>query len=111
MGSPILHVGASVICSHGGQVTTAPGNPRVKVAGQPVATMADVYAVAGCVFTLPGPKPSPCIKVQWVVPATRVMVGGQPVILQTSSGLGQSPEQAPQGPPSVVVVQPRVKGT
>jgi hypothetical protein len=47
---------------------------------------------------------------QWVAPATRVKVNGQPAILKTSSGICQSAEQVPQGPPNVVVTQTRVKG-
>jgi hypothetical protein len=111
MADPIFHVGASAMCPHGGQISTVPGNTRLLVGGQPVATMADQFLVAGCVFTLPGPKPSPCVKVQWIVPATRVLAGGQPVILRTSTGLCQSPEQAPQGPPNVLVTQMKAGGT
>jgi hypothetical protein len=81
------------------------------VSSQPVATLADTYLVSGCAFTVPTGKPQPCVKVQWLVPATRIMVGGQPVILQDSTGLCQSPEQIPQGPPNVVTTQTRVKGT
>ena len=110
MGSPIFHVGAQAMCPHGGQVGTTPGSPRVTVGGQPVATMADTYLVAGCAFMVAS-KPQPCVKVQWLVPATRVMVGGQPVILQSSSGLCQSAEQIPAGPPSVVMTQLRAMGT
>lgn len=110
MGAPLFHVGAQAMCPHGGQVSTAPGSPRVTVGGQPVATMADNYLVAGCAFMV-GTKPQPCVKVQWLVPATRVMVGGQPVLLQSSSGLCQSAEQIPAGPPSVVMTQMRAMGT
>jgi hypothetical protein len=39
------------------------------------------------------------------------MIGGQPAILQTSSGLCQSAEQIPQGPPTVIVTQVRASGT
>jgi len=106
----LFHVGATAICPHGGQVTVIPTSPRVLVSGQPVATMADVCLVAGCAFTIPPGKPQPCVKVQWLVPATRVFVNGQPVILQTSTGLCQSAEQIPQGPPVVIVTQPRVTG-
>ena len=42
---------------------------------------------------------------------TRVLVGGQPAILQTSSAQCLSPEQIPQGPPSVLVTQLRARGT
>ena len=111
MPGPIFHVGAAAICPHAGQVTTISTNARVLVSGQPVATMADSYLVAGCPFTVPGPKPQPCVRVQWLVPAMRVLVNGQPAILQTSTGLCFSPEQAPQGPPTVIATQPRVIGS
>jgi hypothetical protein len=106
----LFHVGASAICPHAGQITTISSNVRVTVSGQPVATMADVYMVAGCPFTV-GVKVQPCLKVQWLVPAMRVLVNGQPAILQSSSGLCQSAEQIPQGPPNVIATQVRVSGT
>jgi uncharacterized Zn-binding protein involved in type VI secretion len=86
-------------------------NTRVLVSGMPVATMGDLYLVAGCPFTVPPRKPQPCVKVQWLVPTTRVLVNGQPAILQTSTGLCQSVEQIPQGAPIVIATQPRVIGT
>jgi hypothetical protein len=113
MPGPLFHVGATAICTHAGPVTTVSTNFRVLVNGLPVATLADTFLVTGCVFTLPGPppKPQPCVKIQWLMPALRVLVNGQPVILQTSTGLCQSAEQIPQGAPTVLVAQPRVIGT
>lgn len=114
MPGPVFHVGAQAICPHAGTVSTITSNTRVMVSGQPVATLADNYVVAGCPFQVPipaGTKPQPCVKVQWLVPATRVMVNGQPIILQTSTGLCLSVEQIPQGPPTVVATQPRVVAT
>ena len=110
MPGPLFHVGATTICPHGGQVTTISTSARVLVGGMPVATMGDTFLVAGCAFIL-ALKPQPCVKVQWLVPATRVLVNGQPAILQTSTGLCQSVEQIPQGPPTIVANQPRVIGT
>lgn len=106
----LFHVGATATCPHGGQVSTIPTNTRVLVSGQPVATLGDTYLVAGCAFTVPPGKPQPCVKVQWLVPATRVLVGGKPAILQASTGICQSPEQIPQGPPIVIATQMRVSG-
>lgn len=111
MPGPLVHVGAVAICPHGGQVTVVSTNTRVFVGGMPVVTLGDTFLVAGCVFTVPPGKPQPCVKVQWLTPATRVLVNGQPPILQMSSGLCQSPEQIPQGPPTVTTTQPRVVGT
>lgn len=109
-GGTLYQVGATTICPHGGQVSASPGNARVKLSGQPVTTTADMFSVAGCAFTVPGPKPQPCVMVKWLAPATRVKAGGVPVILKTSSGICQSAEQAPQGPPNVTLTQLRVKG-
>lgn len=101
----LLHVGATVLCMHGGQAQTTVPIPRVKVDGQPVVGMSGPYAVAGCSFV--SPAPGPCVTAQWVVAATRVMSGGVPLVLQdstavcTPTGTGLMP----------VVVQARVKGT
>jgi hypothetical protein len=82
MPGPILHLGATVTCSHGGQATPTAPNPRVTVSGQPVATIAVPYAVAGCPFVPPGGN-GPCVTGQWTVGATRVLVLGQPVAILT----------------------------
>jgi hypothetical protein len=97
------------MCPHAGPISVVPGNTRVLVSGTPVATTADQYLVAGCVFTV-GTKPQPCVTVRWLVPAARVMVNGVPVVLQASTGLCFSAEQIPQGPPTIVSTQPRVVG-
>jgi hypothetical protein len=109
MPGPLYHVGAPAICPHGGQVTVISTNARVLVSGMPVATLADQCVVAGCAFA--PVKPQPCIRVQWFTPATRVLINGQPPLLQTSTGLCFSAEQAPQGPPTIVSTQPRVIAT
>ncbi len=107
MPGPIYHLGNTAICPHGGQVTDIPTSPRVTVSGQPIGLMSDQYLIAGCSFVIAG-APHPCIRVQWLVPATRVTSMGQPVLLQASTGLCQAPDQAPQGTPIVAANQPRV---
>jgi len=82
----------------------------VKVGGQAVVTASDTFTIAGCPFTVPGPKPQPCVKVQWLVPATRVTVHGQKVLLKDSQGLCQSADQIPAGPPAVQQTQQKTKG-
>lgn len=106
MPGPILHLGATVLCSHGGQATPAAPFPRVTVSGQPVATLASPWLIAGCAFVPPGGN-GPCVTAQYVTSATRVFAGGQPVLLQDSVAVC-----APTGTPTIpVVVQPRVIGT
>lgn len=112
MAGLVTHVGTVMQCTHGGLVTTPPSQPRVVVSGQPVATTTSILTVAGCVFTVPGPKPQPCVRVQWTNVATRVLVNGLPPLLQTGPGPGGgiclSAEQIPQGPPLVSSIQTRV---
>ena len=109
MPGPLYHVNATAMCPHGGQVTTVSANVRVMVSGNFVATVADLSTVVGCPFNIPAiPKPQPCITVQWLVPATRVLINGQAALLQTSSNICKSAEQIPQGPATVSVNQTRV---
>ena len=107
---PLVQVGFTAMCPHGGQVTGIPSSPRVLAGGQPVLTASDTFLVAGCAFTIPPAKPQPCVKVQWLVPALRVTIGGKPALLSSSAGLCQSVEQIPGGPPVVSVTQVRAMG-
>ena len=50
----------------------------------PVATVTAPYFVAGCAFAPPAGN-GPCVTGQWTVGATRVMVTGQPVVLQVGT--------------------------
>jgi hypothetical protein len=81
-------------------------NPRVLVSGQPVSTMAAPYVVAGCAFVPPAGN-GPCVTAQWVVAATRVLVGGQPAVLLDSQAIC-----TPTGTPLLpVAAQTRVIGS
>src|ERR1700730_10021118 len=82
MPAPILHVGATVLCSHGGQAMPTVPSPRVLVSGMPIATIAAPYAVAGCAFVPPAGN-GPCVTAQWIVGATQVLSQGQPVVIMS----------------------------
>jgi hypothetical protein len=102
----LVHLGATVLCTHGGQAQPTSPNPRVLVGGQPVATQPVPYLIAGCPFVPPAGN-GPCVTAQWLVAATRVLVGGVPAVLQDSQALC-----VPTGTPlTVVVTQVRAKGT
>ena len=102
----LLHVGATVLCMHGGQAMPTAPFPRVTVGGQPIVTQTAPYTVAGCAFVPPSGN-GPCVTAQWVVGAVRVMAGGAPVLLQTSQAIC-----TPTGTPlNIVMTQVRVKGT
>jgi hypothetical protein len=82
MPGPILHLGATVMCSHGGQALPTAPSPRVMVSGMPIVTIAAPYTVAGCAFAPPAGN-GPCVTAQWVVGAVRVTSEGQPVVVMT----------------------------
>lgn len=112
MPGPLLHVGAMLTCLHGGSIQTPTTNTRVFLGGRPALTMADVPAVAGCLFQIPipappGTKPQPCVTVK-MVPSTKVLVNNQPAVLLTPATLCVSIEQIPQGPPNAGAIQTRV---
>jgi hypothetical protein len=100
----LLHLGATVMCSHGGQAIPAAPQPRVTVSGQPIVTLSSPYTVAGC--ALPPNAGGPCVTAQFVSSAVRVTSLGVPVLLMDSQAVC-----APPGTPLIVTVtQPRVSG-
>ncbi len=106
MPGPLLHVGATVMCAHGGQAQPTAPNPRVLVSGQPIVTQPAPYAITGCLFTTPAGNPLPCVTGQWVSGATRVMSNGAPVLLSDSQATC-----VPNGTPLMITVtQTRVIG-
>jgi hypothetical protein len=112
-----LHAGAVITCTHRAPVTVAPTQARVTVSTQFVATASSVLLVSGCPFQIPtpvGPKPQPCVRVQWANVSVRVLVAGQPALLQANPGTGAgvclSVEQLPAGPPNVNQMQQRSMG-
>jgi hypothetical protein len=102
----LLHVGAIVMCAHGGMAQPSVPNPRVKVMGQPTVLQAAPYVVAGCSFPPPPVANGPCVTGQWVLGALRVTSNGMPVLLQDSQAIC-----TPTGTPLVIsMTQTRVKG-
>ncbi len=106
MPGPVLHMGAVVLCAHGGQATPTVPSPRVLVSGMPIATIAAPYTVAGCAFVPPSGN-GPCVTAQWVVGSVQVISEGQPVAIL--SGMAVC---VPTGTPLVPVsAQVRVVAT
>jgi len=105
MPGPVLHLGATVTCTHAGPAQPLAPMPRVLVSGQPVVTLASPYAVTGCALT--GTPNPPCVTGQWVAGAVRVLAGGVPLAVQS----GQS-TCIPTGTPMLpLAAQPRVVAT
>src|SRR5215471_20968277 len=95
----LLHVGATVLCSHGGQAQPTVPNPRVVVSGQPTVLMTSPYVVAGCALPPPPAANGPCVTAQWLSGTTRVLSNGQPLLVQSSQAIC-----APTGTPLLIIV-------
>ncbi|NIS81336.1 MAG: hypothetical protein GTO14_14290 [Anaerolineales bacterium] len=96
------------MCPHGGQLNLMTSNSKVFAEGTPVLLELDIHTVAGCPFTLPGPKPSPCVRVEWTLGSPKASVNGTPVLTQNSIGMCYSPESALQGVAVIVNTQIKV---
>ena len=83
MPGPIVHLGATYTCSHGGQATPAVPFPRVLVSGQPVVAQTSPWVIAGCGFVPPGGN-GPCVTATVLSASLRVLVGGAPAVLLDS---------------------------
>src|SRR5712671_6828485 len=102
----LLHVGATVMCSHGGQAQPTVPNPRVTVMGQPTVAVTAPYVVAGCAMPPPPAGNGPCVTAQFVTSALRVTSNGQPLLLLDSQAIC-----VPTGTPLMIVLtQTRVTG-
>lgn len=77
----MLHLGAEVICFHGGQAEPIVPNPRVLLSGLPAVNMDSPYVVAGCCLPPPPIADGPCVIGEWVTGTTRVFSEGLPFIV------------------------------
>ena len=103
----ILHQGAAVQCVHAGLAQPVAFNPRVTVSAQPIVTLINTYAIAGCTFPAMASGSPPCATAQWITAAVRVTSLGQPVLLQDSQATC-----VPTGTPLVITAtQPRAMAT
>ncbi len=103
----LVQVGATVLCSHGGQAQPTVPNTRVTVSGQPTVTIAAPFVVAGCALPPPPTANGPCVTAQWTSGSTRVTSDGQPLVVQSSQAVC-----VPTGTPLLITVtQTRVTAT
>jgi hypothetical protein len=113
MGGFLLDAGTTIMCPHGGRVTIQPRATNVALGGLAPFVLDDFSVptpvVSGCAFNVSG-APSPCLRVQWLMAAMRVSVGGSPALLSTSVGLCVNAASVPQGTAIVSGFQTRVQG-
>lgn len=83
----LIHVGATVLCAHGGQAQATVPNPRVMVSGQPTVTLSGPWIVAGCALPPPPGANGPCVSAQFITGSTRVTSNGQPLLCFDSQAI------------------------
>lgn len=98
-----LTTASSLQCPHGGTVIIVSANARVKAVSAPMATVTDVFIIAGC------PISSPCLTVRWLITDVRVKVNGIPTLSRSNLGLCLNALQIPQGPAVILNTQTRVQ--
>src|SRR2546429_9904198 len=101
----LVHVAATVRCSHLGQAQPTVSNPRVLVSGRPTVLLNTPYRVSGC--TLSSSSGGPCVTAQWLKGTTRAFSNGQPLGIQG----GQAICGPTFSPLAVVITQSRVTGS
>ena len=99
MADSVMHVGAMVLCAHGGAAFPTGADPRVRMSGQPVVTTSTRFAISAC------PGAPACVSGRFTAGAQRVFASGIPVVLSTSPSVSQPEPLALR----VVATQPRVK--
>ena len=92
----LLHVGATVMCAHGGQAQPTAPNPRVLVSG--TADHHDAGALRGGRLCRSRQRRAVTVRDRdWMTAATRVTSNGQPLLLLDSQAIC-----APNGTPLVI---------
>ncbi|HEY9132681.1 MAG TPA: hypothetical protein VIM98_13060 [Dyella sp.] len=94
----LIHVGASVLCSHAGHAQATVPNPRVTVSGQPSVSLSSPWVVAGCALPPPPAANGPCVTAQFVSGSMRVTSNGQPLLCIDSQAVC-----VPTGTPLLIV--------
>jgi hypothetical protein len=105
----LLDAATGISCPHGGSGSAIAGATRVSLGGNPPLRTVDPVTITGCGFNVSG-APSPCVRVEWQLPATRVQVESAPVLLSSSVGLCMNVAGAPQGTAMLSGYQTKVAG-
>lgn len=105
----VLTTASQVTCMHGAKAILTTSNVMARIDNMAALLETDVHAVAGCPFTLPGPKPSPCVRIEWSAGAVMAKSNGTPLLIQTSIGKCISAEGAVQGIAIIAQTQAKAK--
>lgn len=112
--SLVIVKGATLQCSHGGQITISTGDPRMNVDNNAVVTSGMESGLSFAAGTPPcnnkttttTPAPAPCVtSAATAGQSSKLSVGGQPVLLDVATG-PTVPALTPAAPGTWKVVSP-----
>lgn len=109
MAAHFLTTTSTLQCPHGGTITAATSNSRVKADGNFILRDTDSFVVAGCPY-MRGPQPNPCVRVRWDVHAERHKSHGDHSLTKDSVGLCLDASGGTQGTVVKASVQARGAG-
>ncbi len=107
MASHFLTMTTTMACPHGGMITCATSNTRVKADGQFVLRSTDQFTIAGCPY-MRGTTPNPCVRARWDVHAEHHTSDRDPSLTQDSVGLCLDASGGTQG--NVVISSTQARG-
>ncbi|SEO03852.1 hypothetical protein SAMN05216404_11086 [Nitrosospira multiformis] len=109
MAARFLNTSSVLMCPHGGKVQLVSANTRVKAMGDYMLRTSDKFTITGCSLNIAG-VPHPCVRVQWMQPATRSQVQSDSTLTKDNIGLCVAADQAVQGTVTISFAQLRVTG-
>ena len=96
--SRLINFGSNLLCPHGGPVLImATGYSARQPDGSIPAKATDAFPINGCPL-FAGGRPSPCIRVQWLVTNAAEPIDGVPSLNEQSTGICLTAAGVPQGP-------------
>ncbi|HBL57105.1 MAG TPA: hypothetical protein DDZ80_00555 [Cyanobacteria bacterium UBA8803] len=101
---------STILCPHGARATLLTTNTQVFANGSPVLLESDIHPIIGCPFTLPGGKPSPCIRIEWSAGSTKTTTNTTAPLVKNSIGKCYNAENALQGVAIIANTQIKVIG-
>ena len=105
MAGQVLTTMSQIKCTHGGTAILTTANAKAMADNAFALLESDIHAVAGCPFTLPGGKYSPCVKIEWTAGATKMSSNGTKILVRSSVGKCINAENAPQGVAIIATTQ------
>lgn len=105
---PLLTTNSNIKCLHGGTADLSSTHSKLSVDGYPVLMETDIHPVKNCIHSV-GSISSPCINVKWSQGATKLSIGGIPVLLKSSAGDCVNNLNLSQGAAQIIQTQSKAK--